>query len=102
MTWNDLKPHRLTVYTTAWCPDCRRLLQQLAAHGLSWTEKDIDLDSQAASFLHEKTGRTAIPFVDVDGRGLVPGWHEHAPGRWDEQRFLTDIQDLLSGSIRAP
>ncbi len=95
MTWDDLTQHKLTIYSTSWCSDCHRLKKILAGHGLAWQERDIDADPAAAEELARKTGRTSIPWVEIDGCGPIPGWHEAHPGRWDEARFLAAAAKAL-------
>lgn len=95
MTWQELSEHDIVVYSTVWCPDCRRLKKKLDEHGISYEEVDIDADAEAAERLQEATGRQAIPFVQIDSGGMVRGWHEGAPGRWDEETFLQEAEDAL-------
>jgi len=96
MTWEELRTHELVVYSTAWCPDCRRLKQHLDRQGVKYREIDIDRDAAAADKLRHATGRTAIPFVEISGRHLVRGWHDEHPGRWDEELFLSEVGKALS------
>lgn len=96
MTWNDLKLRPLTVYSTTWCPDCHRLKKILDEHGISYRDVDIDKDEDAARRLREKTSRTAIPYVQIDGGEMVRGWHDGAPGRFDEHVFLKEMDDAVS------
>ncbi len=98
MTWDELAKHSIVVYSTAWCGDCRRLKTQFARHGVPYREIDIDVDPAAAKTLRERTGREAIPFVEIDGRPeMIPGWHEDAPGRWDENIFLAAVARVGNG-----
>ena len=96
MTWEDLRQKKLVVYSTTWCPDCHRLKRVLADRHLEFSEVDIDADPAAAERLRKATGRTAIPFVQVDGGPLVQGWHEDAPGRFSEARFLADVEGAVA------
>ena len=99
MTWDELAKHRVVIYTTAWCGDCRRLKAQLDRHGVPYREVDIDSDAEAARHLQERTGRQAIPFVEIDGNPhLIPGWHEDRPGRWDEAVFLAAADHAIESS----
>ena len=90
MTWNELKTRTITVFTTRWCPDCTRLKDRLKEQGVAFEEVDIEQDAAAARALREQTGRTAIPYVQVDGAAFVRGWHDDVPGRWDADRFLRE------------
>jgi len=101
MTWQDLSRHRLVVYSTTWCPDCHRLKRVFQGRGVAFTEIDIDADAAAAERLQKATGRTAIPFVQIDDTGMVRGWHEGEPGRFSETRFLEEAEALLKGVGKA-
>ena len=68
--------HEVTVYTAPWCGWCRKTLAFLDERGVDYDNKDIELDEEYADELREKTGRTAIPLVEIDGtqiRGFDPG-----------------------------
>ena len=97
MTWEELAEHELVVYSTTWCVDCRRLKQHLDEHGLAYSEIDIDQDADAAERLQKATGRTAIPFVEVDGKCMIRGWHEGKPGSWDGALFRQEVETGLQG-----
>jgi mycoredoxin len=96
MDWQELRTHELTIYSTTWCPDCRRLKKHLDKQGLTYTEINIDADPEAAQRLQAATGRTAIPFVQIDSGPMVRGWHDDAPGRWDADVFLAEIETALA------
>lgn len=95
MTWDELKTHTLAVYLTAWCPDCHRLKRHFDAKGVAYDVIDIDADADAAKRLQEKTGKQAIPFVEIDGGPMVRGWHAGEPGSWNEEIFLSEVADAL-------
>ena len=95
MTWDELKTHKLVIYSTAWCVDCRRLKARLAEQGIAYREIDIDREPEAAEYLKKRTQRTAIPYVEVNGQFMVRGWHEDAPGHWDEDVFLAEVEQAL-------
>lgn len=101
MTWQDLSRHRLQVYSTTWCPDCHRLKRVFKARGVAFTEIDIDADAAAAERLQKATGRSAIPFVQIDDAGLIRGWHEGEPGGFSETLFLEEVAGLLGGVGKA-
>ena len=95
MTWEELAKYDLVIYSTAWCPDCRRLKARLDEQSMIYTEVDIDADTDAAKRLQEQTGRMAIPFVEIDSTGMIRGWHEGCPGKWDSKLFLAEAEELL-------
>ena len=95
MTWNELKEHKLVIYSTAWCGDCKRLKMNFAQLGIPINEIDIDEDPIAAKRLQEMTGKTAIPFVEIDDKVMIKGWDDNTPGGFDQERFLDDAKKAL-------
>jgi mycoredoxin len=67
----------ITVYTAAWCRDCRAAKQFLDSHGIAYSEINIDNDSAAAADLVRRVGKRAIPQLVIDGEWFQP----YAPGR---------------------
>jgi mycoredoxin len=65
------------IYATRWCPDCRRTKQFLDAHGVAYTEVDIDANPSAASDVVNHVGKRAIPQLVIDGEWFQP----YTPGR---------------------
>jgi glutaredoxin-like YruB-family protein len=66
----------VVVYTTSWCPWCRKTLAWLDERGVDYENRDIESNPAWAQELQRKTGRRSIPVVDVDGRivrGFDPG-----------------------------
>ena len=58
----------------------------------------LEVPGQEWRRTRERTGREAIPFVEIDGRPeMIPGWHEDAPGRWDENIFLAAVARVGNG-----
>ena len=98
MDWPDLKPHKLVVYSTVWCGDCRRLKGVFEENGVDFEERDIDADPEAATALKTRTGRGAIPYVEINGQAFVRGWHDEDPMRWNEMTFLSEIDEALTGN----
>lgn len=66
----------VTVYTAPWCGWCRKTLAFLDERGVDYVNKDIDADEGHAEELREKSGGSAIPFVEIGDtqiRGFDPG-----------------------------
>ena len=57
----------VVLYTTSWCGYCKKAREHLNKLGVRYTEKDIERDMQAKRELIGYTGRTAIPFMTIDG-----------------------------------
>ncbi len=87
-----LAKHDLTVYSATWCPDCTRLKSLLAREGVKHTTVDIEADASAADRLVRETGKRAIPFVLVDGKTWVRGYHKELPQRLDLALLLQELE----------
>lgn len=63
----------LTVYGTAWCPDCIRSIRFLARHQVAYTWIDIDQDRDGEAFvIKQNQGRRTVPtIVFPDGAVLA-------------------------------
>jgi len=65
------------VYTTAWCRDCRAAKQFLDAHGVAYTEINLDTNPAASAEVVNRVGKRAIPQLVIDGEWFQP----YKPGR---------------------
>ncbi|MEG9438336.1 glutaredoxin family protein [Edaphobacter sp. HDX4] len=67
----------LTVYTAAWCRDCREAKRFLDTHNIAYKEVDIEVTPGAADLVLENVGKRAIPQFVIDGKWVQP----YRPGR---------------------
>jgi len=67
----------VSMLSASWCPHCQRARRFFRANGLSIVDRDIDTDARAAAELVQRTGRKAVPLIDVDGR-VLQGFDEQA------------------------
>jgi glutaredoxin len=59
----------LTMYTTRWCPDCRRAKTFLKERGVEFREVDIEKDPSAEEVvLKANDGRRKVPTMEIGGR----------------------------------
>ena len=59
----------ITVYSTTWCPDCRRAKSILKERGVAFREVDIEQDpSGEAIVIKANDGKRTVPTFDVGGR----------------------------------
>jgi mycoredoxin len=59
----------LKMYSTAWCPDCRRAKKFLNQNGIAFEIVDIDESPDAEDLvLSVNDGRRKVPTFEVDGR----------------------------------
>ncbi len=65
------------VYTTAWCRDCRAAKQFLDAHGVAYTEINVDTNPAVSAEVVRRVGKRAVPQLVIDGEWFQP----YKPGR---------------------
>ncbi len=68
---------KLTVYSAAWCPDCREAKRFLNKHNIPFEEIDIENTPGASDEVIRHTGKRAIPQFVIDGEWVQP----YQPGR---------------------
>ena len=90
---DQLKSLDLQVFTATWCPDCRRLERWLTDQGVAHAQVDIESVPGAAERLEAETGKKAIPFILVNGKHWVRGYHRELPQRLDPDLL---VQELLA------
>lgn len=60
---------QLTVFSSAWCPDCRRAKRVLEEAQASFDEVDIDQNAQAEAMVLERSGgRRVVPTLRFEDR----------------------------------
>ncbi len=67
----------LTVYSAAWCPDCREAKRFLAKHNIPYKDVDIETTPGAVAEVVKHTGKQAIPQFVIDGEWVQP----YSPGQ---------------------
>jgi len=59
----------ITMYTTMWCPDCRRAKSFLKERGVEFREVNIERDASAeAVVIKANDGKRKVPTFAVGGR----------------------------------
>lgn len=59
----------ITIYSTWWCPDCRRVKTFLKERGLEFLEVNIEEDPQGEEIvLRENNGKRKVPTLKAGGR----------------------------------
>lgn len=59
----------ITMYTTQWCPDCRRAKSFLKERGVAFREVNIDEDESAEEIvIRANDGKRKVPTLEADGR----------------------------------
>lgn len=67
---------KVVVYTAPWCSWCRRTLAHLDERRVRYENRDIERNPAYRQELIEKTGRTAIPVVEINGE-RINGYDPH-------------------------
>lgn len=60
----------IDIYTKATCPYCRRAKALLNEKGAAFHEIAIDNDAQKREEMIERSGRTTVPQIFIDGRHI--------------------------------
>lgn len=63
------------LYTTNWCPFCRRAKALLKEKGVRWKELDIEADPAHRQAMAEASGRSSVPQIFINGT-LIGGYDE--------------------------
>lgn len=59
----------ITMYTTTWCPDCRRVKSFLKLRGIAFSEINIEEDESAEEIvLKANRGKRKVPTLKVGER----------------------------------
>jgi glutaredoxin len=93
-----LDGHRLTVYSSHGCPDCTRLKHWMKLTGVNAEEVLIDEDPDAADKLENETGKQAVPFILIDERTWVRGYHLELRARFDETVLVDELKRAIATS----
>ena len=79
----------LTLYSAAWCRDCREAKRFLQKHNIPYKEIDIEAVPGAGDEVLRNVGKRAIPQFVIDGKWVQP----YRPG----QGFLHEEMSELLG-----
>lgn len=91
-----LDGHDLLVYSTEWCPDCARLRRFLDNAGVKYRELSIDDDDAAAEKLERETGKRGVPYILIDGKRWVRGYHKEVTSRFVPAMLLAELESALA------
>ncbi len=60
--------NEITIYSTLICPYCNAAKQLLKSKGLEYQEIRVDQDRQQRLVMMEKSGRTSVPQIFINGK----------------------------------
>jgi len=67
--WLELPMEIVTMYTTAWCPDCRRAKSFLKERGVEFREVNIEeVPSAEEIVVKANNGKRKVPTLEIGGR----------------------------------
>lgn len=90
-----LAGHTLAVYSTHGCPDCTRLDRWMQMHQVAHQKVFIDDDPASADKLESETGKHAVPFILLDGKRWVRGYHREERSRLSETMLVRELRDAV-------
>jgi glutaredoxin len=67
----SLRDVHVVVYTTGWCPVCKRAKAWMALQGIRYEERNIELSSEDAQTMRAINPRGSIPTFDIEGDVMV-------------------------------
>jgi glutaredoxin len=67
----------VTMYSTDWCPVCKRARSWLLANGISFEELDVDRNESARLRQLSLNPKGGVPTIDVDGEVMIGFGPEH-------------------------
>jgi glutaredoxin len=73
-------PGEVVLYSTSWCGWCRKTMAWLDEHGIEYENRDIEKNDTWRDELIEKTGKTSIPMVEIDGE-IIQGFDPDRMGQ---------------------
>jgi glutaredoxin len=71
-----IKP-KVELYTTSWCPWCKKAKAFFRSRGIAFVEYDIEKDKAAARRKAQIDPRNGVPFALINGKG-ISGYNEKA------------------------
>ncbi len=82
-----MKPDSIRLFIKPGCPWCDDALEWFAARKIAHQTLDVIRDASARAEMHELTGQTKAPSVDVDGEILADFGTDELEEWWQENDF---------------
>jgi len=74
-TW--VKTPKVELYTTSWCPWCKKAKAFFRSRGIAFVEYDIEKDKEAKRRKEQIDRQKGVPFAVINGKG-IHGYNEIA------------------------
>jgi glutaredoxin len=65
----------------------------LTANGIPHSKVNIESVEGAADKLVNETGKRAIPYILVNGKHWVRGYHKELPSRFSSEQLMKDLAE---------
>jgi len=78
---NKIKSNEVILYTTSWCPYCKKARDFFTSRNISFTDYDIEKDKEAAERKRQLDTGSGVPFAIINGtkiHGFSPEDYEKA------------------------
>jgi len=62
---------KVVIYSTPTCPYCKRAKGYLSRKGISYVERNVAVDRDAAREMVQKSGQMGVPVITIDGEVVV-------------------------------
>ena len=69
-SFESKKKADVVLYTTSWCPYCRKARDYFRSRGIDFIEYDIEKDKEAAIRKRQLDNRGGVPFAIINGRSI--------------------------------
>jgi glutaredoxin len=69
--------HDIVLYTTSWCPSCKKARNFFISRNIFFTEYDVEKDKDAAQMFKQLNSRGGVPFAIINGQSIL-GYSESA------------------------
>ena len=60
-----------TIYSTPTCPFCVMAKNFFKKHNVSYAEKDVSSDQEAAQEMVKKSGQMGVPVIEIDEKIII-------------------------------
>ncbi|MDF2866472.1 MAG: NrdH-redoxin [Clostridia bacterium] len=67
----------IKIYTTSTCHWCKIAKEYFKSKGLEYEEYDVEVDSEKAVEMINKSGQRSVPVIDIDGN-IIVGFNKEA------------------------
>jgi glutaredoxin-like YruB-family protein len=62
---------KVVIYSTPTCPYCKRAKDYLSRKGISFVDRNVAQDRDAAKEMIQKSGQMGVPVIAIDGEVVV-------------------------------